>query len=150
LRALYPAGQIGKSGVSFLEPGPTFMTDTPHGELTLQTVPFPADTNGSGDIFGGWVLSQMDIAGGIAAAKRAKGRTATVAINAMRFHAPVHVGDLFTVYTRVARTGTTSVTIHVEAWVERLETAQHLKVTEADFTFVAIQSSGVKRPLPQA
>lgn len=124
------------------------MTDAPQGELTLQTVPMPADTNANGDIFGGWVLSQMDIAGGIAAVKRAQGRVATVAINAMRFHAPVLVGDLFTVYTGIARTGTTSVTIHVEAWVQRLATSEHLKVTEADFTFVAIQSSGVKRPLP--
>ncbi|MEZ5752358.1 MAG: acyl-CoA thioesterase [Paracoccaceae bacterium] len=124
------------------------MTDAPQGELTLQTVPMPADTNANGDIFGGWVLSQMDIAGGIAAVKRAQGRVATVAINAMRFHAPVLVGDLFTVYTGIARTGTTSVTIHVEAWVQRLATSEHLKVTEADFTFVAIQSSGIKRPLP--
>ncbi|MCW1931580.1 acyl-CoA thioesterase [Pararhodobacter zhoushanensis] len=124
------------------------MDDKPEGELTLQTVPFPADTNGAGDIFGGWVLSQMDIAAGMTAARRARGRTATVAINAMRFHAPVMVGDLFTVYTRIVRVGTTSITIHVEAWVERLETAQHLRVTEADFTFVALHSSGVKRPVP--
>ncbi len=126
------------------------MTDTPQGELTLQTVPMPADTNSNGDIFGGWVLSQMDIAGGVAAHRRCKGRTATVAINAMRFHAPVLVGDLFTVYTQIARTGTTSVTIHVEAWVQRHNAETHLKVTEADFTFVAIERSGVKRPLPPA
>ena len=127
------------------------MSDTPKGELVLQTVPMPADTNANGDIFGGWVLSQMDIAGGVAAARRAQGPTATVAIDAMRFHAPVSVGDLFTVYTMIARTGTTSVTIHVEAWVQRLRSGGKLiKVTEADFTYVAIQSSGVKRPLPQA
>jgi acyl-CoA thioesterase YciA len=126
------------------------MTDTPTGDLMLQTVTFPADTNAAGDIFGGWVLSQMDIAAGISAAVRAKGRTATVAINAMRFHAPVLVGDLFSVYTRILRTGTTSITIHVEAWVERLQTSEHLKVTEGEFTFVAIQQSGVKRPLPPA
>jgi acyl-CoA thioesterase YciA len=124
------------------------MTDTPTGDLVLQTVPMPADTNSNGDIFGGWVLSQMDIAGGVAAARRAKGPTATVGINAMRFHAPVSVGDLFTVYTSIVKTGTTSVTIHVEAWVQRLRTDDHIKVTEADFTYVAIQSSGVKRPLP--
>lgn len=127
------------------------MTDTPEGDLTIQTVPLPADTNGNGDIFGGWVLSQMDIAGGVAAAKRAQGPTATVAIDAMRFHAPVSVGDLFTVYTHIVRTGTTSVTIHVEAWVRRVKAGQEpIKVTEADFTYVAIQSSGVKRPLPPA
>lgn len=124
------------------------MQDTPDGDLMLKTVTFPADTNASGDIFGGWVISQMDIAAGTTAGLRAKGRVATVAINAMRFHAPVIVGDVFTVYTRVARVGTTSITIHVESWVQRLHTAQHLKVTEAEFTFVAIQSSGVKRPVP--
>ena len=123
-------------------------TRGPQGALTLQTVAFPADANASGDIFGGWVLSQMDIAAGTTAAQRARGRTATVAINAMRFHAPVLVGDLFTCYTRVLRTGTTSMTIHVEAWVRRLRTGQHLRVTEGEFTFVAIAESGVKRPLP--
>lgn len=124
------------------------MTDTPQGTLTLQTVAFPADTNAAGDIFGGWVVGQMDIAAGIAAAIRAEGRVATVAINAMRFHQPVHVGDLFTCYTRIMRTGTTSMTIHVEAWVRRLRTGDHMRVTEAEFTFVAIAASGVKRPLP--
>lgn len=124
------------------------MSDTPHGDLTLQTVPFPADTNAAGDIFGGWVLSQMDIAAGVAAAQRAQGRVATVAINALRFHAPVQVGDLFSVYTRIVRTGTTSITIHVEAWVRRLASREHRRVTEAEFTFVALQASGVKRPLP--
>jgi len=123
------------------------MTDTPQGTLTLQTVTFPADTNAAGDIFGGWVVGQMDIAAGIAAAIRAEGRVATVAINAMRFHQPVHVGDLFTCYTRIMRTGTTSMTIHVEAWVRRLRTGDHMRVTEAEFTFVAIAASGVKRPL---
>ncbi|WP_323022335.1 acyl-CoA thioesterase [Pararhodobacter sp.] len=126
------------------------MTDKPQGELTLQTVPMPADTNANGDIFGGWVLSQMDIAGGVAAHRRSGGRTATVAINAMRFHAPVLVGDLFTVYTSILRTGTTSMTIHVEAWVQRPALPAAIQVTEADFTFVAIESSGVKRPLPPA
>lgn len=123
-------------------------SDRPTGDLTLQTVTFPADTNSAGDIFGGWVLSQMDIAAGTAAALRAQGRVATVAINAMRFHAPVIVGDLFTVYTEILRTGTTSITIRVEAWVRRLSTGQHLRVTEGEFTFVAIQASGVKRPVP--
>lgn len=126
------------------------MTDTPQGDLTLQTVTFPADTNSAGDIFGGWVVSQMDIAAGTTAAVRAQGRTATVAINALRFVAPVMVGDLFTVYTKIVGTGTTSITIHVEAWVRRLTTGQHLRVTEADFVFVAIEKSGVKRKLPPA
>jgi acyl-CoA thioesterase YciA len=82
-----------------------YMQLDPEGELTLQTVTFPADTNSSGDIFGGWVLSQMDIAAGITAAQRAKGRCATVAINEMRFHAPFHVGDLFSVYAVIVKTG---------------------------------------------
>lgn len=120
----------------------------PEGELTLQTVTFPADTNSSGDIFGGWVLSQMDIAAGITAAQRAKGRCATVAINEMRFHAPVHVGDLFSVYAVIVKTGRTSITMHVESWVRRQRTGEHLMVTEADFTFVALDASGVKRVLP--
>ena len=124
------------------------MQSSPEGELTLQTVTFPADTNSSGDIFGGWVLSQMDIAAGTTAAQRAKGRCATVAINEMRFHAPVHVGDLFSVYTHILKTGKTSITIHVESWVRRQRTGERLMVTEADFTFVAIEASGVKRALP--
>ena len=121
----------------------------PQGDLTLQTVTFPADTNSAGDIFGGWVLSQMDIAAGTTAAQRAQGRCATVAIDAMRFHAPIHVGDLFSVYTRIVKTGRTSITMRVEAWVRRQRTGEHLMVTEADFTFVAIEASGRKRALPE-
>lgn len=120
----------------------------PTGNLTIQTVPFPADTNSGGDIFGGWVMSQMDVSAGIAAGERAKGRVATVAVESMRFHAPVLVGDLFSVYTSIKRTGTTSVTIHVEAWVRRHSDSTPTMVTEGDFTFVAIESSGVKRKLP--
>ncbi len=120
----------------------------PDGELTLQTVPMPADTNSGGDVFGGWVVSQMDIAAGTTAAQRAQGRCATVAIEAMRFHAPVLVGDLFSVHTRIVRTGRSSITMHVEAWVRRQRTGERLLVTEGDFTFVAISESGVKRPLP--
>ena len=124
------------------------MQPDPERELTLQTVSFPADTNSSGDIFGGWVLSQMDIAAGITAAQRAKGRCATVAINEMRFLAPVHVGDLFSVYTVIKKTGRTSITMHVESWVRRQRTGERLMVTEADFTFVALDASGQKRVLP--
>ena len=113
---------------------------TPEGELTLQTVAFPKDTNSGGDVFGGWVISQMDIAAGTTASQRAKGRVSTVAIEAMRFHAPINVGDLVTVYTQI--------TMHVETWVRRQRTGEVLLVTEGDFTFVAIESSGVKRELP--
>lgn len=124
------------------------MSDQPTGTLTLQTVPMPGDTNAGGDVFGGWVVSQMDIAAGVTAMQRANGRCATVAIEALRFHAPVLVGDLFSVHTHIRRTGSTSITMHVEAWVRRQRTGEHLMVTEGDFTFVAIEASGVKRALP--
>lgn len=120
----------------------------PEGVLTLQTVAMPADTNAGGDIFGGWVVSQMDLAAGITAQQRAQGRAATVAIETLRFHAPVLVGDLFSVYTKILRTGRTSITMHVEAWVRRQRTGEQFMVTEGDFTFVAIAHSGVTRPLP--
>jgi len=121
---------------------------SPQGTLTLQTVPMPADTNSGGDVFGGWVVSQMDIAAGTTAMDRAQGRCATVAIEALRFHAPVLVGDLFSVYSQITRTGRTSITMHIEAWVRRQRTGERMLVTEGDFTFVAISASGVTRPLP--
>jgi acyl-CoA thioesterase YciA len=122
--------------------------ERPEGDLTLQTVAFPKDTNSGGDVFGGWVISQMDIAAGTCAAQRAKGRCSTVAIEAMRFHAPILVGDLVSVYTQIVKTGRTSITMHVETWVRRQRTGELLRVTEGDFTFVAISSSGVTRELP--
>ena len=122
---------------------------TPDGVLTLQTVAMPADTNSGGDIFGGWVVSQMDLAAGVTAAQRAKGRCATVAIEALRFHQPVLIGDLFSVYTEIRGTGRTSIRMHVEAWVRRQRTGEQVMVTEGDFTFVAIAESGVTRPLPE-
>ena len=108
----------------------------------------PGDTNAGGDVFGGWVVSQMDIAAGTTAIDRAQGRCATVAIEALRFHAPVLVGDLFSVFTNITRTGRTSITMHIEAWVRRQRTGEQILVTEGDFTFVAISDSGVTRPLP--
>jgi acyl-CoA thioesterase YciA len=95
------------------------LSDQPKGELTLRTLAMPADTNPSGDIFGGWVLSQMDIAAGIAAGAKAQGRVTTVAIDAMRFHRPVKIGDVLCVYALVSKIGTTSITINLEAWVLR-------------------------------
>ncbi|GAB5449289.1 MAG: acyl-CoA thioesterase [Gymnodinialimonas sp.] len=121
----------------------------PKGELTLQTVPMPGDTNAGGDVFGGWVVSQMDIAAGTTAIDRAQGRCATVAIEALRFHAPVLVGDLFSVFSHITRTGRTSITMHIEAWVRRQRTGEQILVTEGDFTFVAISDSGITRPLPE-
>lgn len=120
----------------------------PLGELTVRTVAMPADANAGGDIFGGWVLAQMDIAGGIAAYERARGRTATVGIEAMSFLQPVHVGDVLCVYTRIIKTGRSSITIGIEAWVRRQLVPGRLKVTEGIFTFVALAESGRTRPLP--
>jgi acyl-CoA thioesterase YciA len=123
----------------------------PEGELTIRTVAMPADTNTAGDIFGGWVLSQMDIASGVAAADFAKSRVTTVGIEAMRFWKPVHVGDVLSLYCEVSRVGTTSMTINVEAWVQRKLSQNLLKVTEGVFTFVALDENGDKtkvQPLP--
>ncbi|WP_370252633.1 acyl-CoA thioester hydrolase YciA [Nioella sp.] len=124
-------------------------TDAPQGDLTLRTVAMPADMNGNGDIFGGWVLSQMDIACGIVARERAQGRCTTVAVDAMKFIRPVGVGDVLCVYTRIRRVGRSSMAIEVEAWVRRGAVGAREKVTEAVFTFVAIDENGVPRPVPQ-
>jgi acyl-CoA thioesterase YciA len=121
------------------------MAKEPKGELTLRTLAMPADTNPSGDIFGGWVLSQMDIAAGIAAGSSAKGRVTTVAIDAMRFHRPVKVGDVLCVYALVSKIGNTSITIELEAWVLRNRIGAREKVTEGIFTFVAIDKDGRPR-----
>ncbi len=121
--------------------------DAPKGELTTRTLAMPADANPSGDIFGGYVLSQMDIAGGIAAGQRAKGRVATVAVEAMTFLKPVRVGDILCVYADVARVGRTSIAIALEAWVLRERLGERVKVTEGLFTFVAIDADGAPRPV---
>jgi acyl-CoA thioesterase YciA len=120
----------------------------PHGELTVRLIAMPADTNANGDIFGGWVLSQMDQAGGIAAVERAQGRVVTVAIDAMTFIRPVRVGDVLCVYTDVGKVGRTSMKIHIEAWAQRFRSHVREKVTEAVFTFVAVDDEGRPRPAP--
>jgi acyl-CoA thioesterase YciA len=119
----------------------------PHGELTVRLVAMPKDTNANGDIFGGWVLSQMDQAGGIAAVERAQGRVVTIAVDAMTFIRPVKVGDVLCVYTAVEYVGRTSLKIHVEAWARRFRTHHREKVTEGTFTFVAIGDDGRPRPV---
>ncbi|WP_375451530.1 acyl-CoA thioesterase [uncultured Devosia sp.] len=119
----------------------------PKGELTIRTLAMPADTNPAGDIFGGWVMSQMDIAGSIAAHERARGRTVTVAVEAMTFIAPVKVGDVLCVYTTIERVGTTSITVAMEAWARRNRLADRVKVTEARFVYVALDEHGAKRPI---
>ncbi|WP_407649119.1 acyl-CoA thioesterase [Devosia algicola] len=122
----------------------------PTGQLTIRTLAMPADTNPAGDIFGGWVMSQMDIAGAIAAVERAQGRVVTVAVEAMTFIAPVKVGDILCVYTSVERTGTTSITIAVEAWARRQRLADRVKVTDGRFVYVALGENGQKRAIPSA
>jgi acyl-CoA thioesterase YciA len=108
----------------------------------------PADANPSGDIFGGWVLSQMDIAAGICAGQRAQGRVATVAIDAMKFIRPVSIGDVLCVYCDVRKVGRTSIAIHLEAWALKNRIGERVKVTEGLFTFVAIDQDGKPRPVP--
>lgn len=119
--------------------------EKPSGEPALRTIAMPADTNPAGDIFGGWLLSQMDLAAGVVARQRARGRTATVAIDSMVFHKPVLVGDLVTCYAEVKKVGNTSLTIQVSAWVNRDQTGELMQVTEGVFTFVAIGPDGRAR-----
>ncbi|WP_425045136.1 acyl-CoA thioesterase [Primorskyibacter sp. S87] len=119
----------------------------PQGELTLRTLAMPKDVNVNGDIFGGWVLSQMDIAAGITAGARARGRVATVAVDAMKFIRPVGVGDVLCIYSHVQRIGRTSMAIEIEAWALRERHGGREKVTEAVFTFVAIDEHGRPRPV---
>src|SRR5450830_1373665 len=107
----------------------------PCGDLSIRTLAMPADTNQNGDIFGGWLLSQMDIAGGIFVEKTVRLRSVTVAIEAMTFRKPVFVGDVVSVYTDAARLGRTSVTVRVEAWVTRSSESQLILVTDGTFTY---------------
>ena len=113
----------------------------------VRTLAMPADANASGDIFGGWLLSQMDIAGGIAAHELARGRVATVAVEAMEFHLPVYVGDLVSCYAEVTRAGRTSITVHVETEARRRDTGETIKVTEGIFVYVALDENGRPRPV---
>ena len=127
-------------------------TETPQGELLLRTMPLPADTSFNGDIFGGWIMSQMDIAGSILAKEVTRTRTATVAVQSMQFIKPVRVGDVVCCYGRVLRIGTTSVTIMLEVWVRPIlrsteERFTVFKVTEAAFTYVSIDDNGLKQPI---
>ncbi len=124
------------------------MTETTRGRLTTRTIAMPGDTNPSGDIFGGWVLSQMDIAAGICAGQRAQGRVVTAAVDSMSFIRAVKVGDILGVYTQVERVGRSSMDIHVEAWVRRGRIGQREKVTEATFKFVSIDEDGNPTPVP--
>jgi acyl-CoA thioesterase YciA len=115
----------------------------------LRVVPMPADINSNGHIFGGWVLSQMDIAGGIVARRVAKGPCATVSIDKMDFIAPIHLRDLISVYAEVARRGRTSVAIAIEVIATRGADQEEIKVTKGTFTFVALDENHRPRPLPE-
>jgi acyl-CoA thioesterase YciA len=118
----------------------------PRGELVIRTIAMPRDTNPSGDIFGGWIMSQMDLGSGIVALKTAKTRVVTVAMDGMSFLQPVKVGDRVACYAWVEKIGRTSMRIPVEVWVERYMTGEQVRVTQAVFTYVAIGMDG--RPVP--
>ncbi|MFT4607430.1 MAG: acyl-CoA thioesterase YciA [Chitinophagales bacterium] len=123
------------------------MSNNPHGNLAIRTLAMPADANPSGDIFGGWVLSQMDIAASTCAVERAQCRTVTVALDAMSFISPVKIGDVLSVYTKLKKVGNTSMEIYVEAWAKRGRLGEMDKVTEAMFKFVAVDEDGKPTPV---
>jgi acyl-CoA thioesterase YciA len=133
-------------------PAPLNIETEPGGDLCIRTLAMPADTNANGDIFGGWLLSQMDLGGGVFASKVAKSRTVTVAIEAMNFRKAVYVGDLVSVYASLVRVGRTSVTLHIEAWVLRRKEVLSILVTDGNFTYVSIDDQGrpqaIKRDEP--
>jgi len=131
----------GDSAMTNAEPQPS-------GELSLRTVAMPADTNPAGDIFGGWIMSLMDLAAGVSAGTLAKGRVATAAVSNLSFLQPVKVGDVVCVYTNVIRTGRSSVTLAVETWVLRRGQGERVRVTAAEFVLVAVDETGRPRPLP--
>lgn len=122
--------------------------DTPEGELTLRTIAMPADANAAGDIFGGWVMAQMDLAAGIRAAERARGRVVTAAVNEMFFEKPVKIGDTLCVYTAIEKVGRTSIVLKVETFAQRYLTHELAKVTSARFVMVALDKDGKPTPVP--
>jgi acyl-CoA thioesterase YciA len=126
---------------------PPISGNEPQGDLCIRTLAMPADTNANGDIFGGWLLSQMDVGGGVFASKLAKSRTVTVAIEAMNFRKAVYVGDLVSVHANVVRVGRTSMTVHLEAWVLRRRAQQSILVTDGNFTYVSIDDQGQPQPI---
>jgi len=120
----------------------------PAQEPALRTIAMPADANANGDIFGGWVLSQMDLAGGSLAVQRARGRVATVAVTGMSFHLPVFIGDEVSCYGTITKIGRSSITVHIESWARRHRTGERVRVTEGTFTFVAIGDDRKPRKVP--
>lgn len=128
----------------------TAAATAPEGEPAIRTIAMPADTNPAGDIFGGWLMGQMDLAAGNVAARHARGRCATVAVDAIVFHSPVKVGDEVTVFARLVSSGRTSMRLHVEAWRRKRDGDERILVTDAMFTFVALDATGRPRPIPPA
>jgi acyl-CoA thioesterase YciA len=124
------------------------MTDIPTGEPALRAITMPADANAGGDIFGGWLLSKMDLAGGAVAVRRARGRVATAAVTGMSFHLPVFIGDEVSCYADIVKVGRTSITVRVQSWARRHVSGEQVKVTEGLFTYVAIGAD--RRPRPVA
>jgi len=121
--------------------------DKPQGELVIRTIAMPADTNSNGDIFGGWLLSQMDLGGAILARNLSRSRVATVAIDAMAFLFPVYVGDIVSCYASHLKTGRTSMRIEVAVWAQRQKGGEHVHVTHGTFTFVALDDQGQPHPV---
>jgi len=119
----------------------------PQGELVIRTIAMPADTNANGDIFGGWLLSQMDLGGAIYARNLARSRVTTVAIDAMTFITPVYVGDIVSCHATLVKVGHTSIRIEVEAWAQRAKGGEHVRVTHGTFTYVAINDAGRPHPV---
>jgi acyl-CoA thioesterase YciA len=119
----------------------------PTGDLCIRQLAMPADTNQNGDIFGGWLLGQMDLAGGIFAAKISKSRNVTVAIDAMNFRKAVYVGDVVSVHATLVRIGKTSITVHLDAWVLRRNESRSILVTDGNFTYVSIDDRGQPQPI---
>jgi acyl-CoA thioesterase YciA len=156
-----PAGTISSNSNFEIPKESPDMTDTPAvhappnsetepvGDLCIRTLAMPADTNANGDIFGGWLLSQMDLGGGVFAAKTTRSRTVTVAIEAMNFRKAVFVGDLVSVHATLVRIGRTSITVHLEAWVLRRRATQSILVTDGNFTYVAIDDQGHPQAIVQ-
>jgi len=117
----------------------------PEGTLSLQNIAMPADTNWSGDVFGGWIVSQMDLAGAIHVERLTKGRCATIAINQMSFLVPVKVGNVISSYTKILKVGNTSVQVQIEVWISHDDSREPVRITEGVFTFVAVDVKGNKR-----
>ena len=130
---------------------PEIPTELPNKQPALRVMPMPADVNANGDVFGGWIMAQVDVAGAISAMRRARGRVATVSVNSFLFKQPVSVGDVVSFFAEVMETGRTSIKVNVEVYAERNPSnPQTVKVTEATLTYVAINQQGGKRELPPA